>query len=199
MTKFYRFAMRTMRWIMYFLFWLRVENKEYIPKDRNFIILSNHVSAWDPITIAVSGRFNFRPMAKKELYRNRIVAFLLEKLGCIKVDRTDGLHALSLAKKALEDKETMLIFPEGTRSKTKVLLPFKGGAFALSIRTHTPILPCQVIAPKGMRLFCGVKIRYGSLIEPEQIYFEDDDKHYSKAMEVITNAFLELRKDDMPN
>ena len=199
MTRFYRFAMRTMRWIVYLLFWLRIENREYIPQDRNFIILSNHISAWDPITIAVSGKFNFRPMAKKELYRVRFVAFLLDKLGCIRVDRTDGARALALARKALEDKETMLIFPEGTRSRTKKLQEFKAGAFALSIKTSTPILPCQVIAPKGMRLFCRVRVRYGRLIEPDEIYFEENNRHYERSMEVIRKAFIELRGDDMPN
>jgi len=138
-------------------------------------------------------------MAKKELYKSKIIVFLLNKLGCIKVDRTDGAKALAYARKALDAKETMLIFPEGTRSRNKKLLEFKAGAFALSIKTNTPILPCQVIAPKGMRLFCRVKIRYGKVIEPSEIDFIDDNKHYEKAMEVIRNVFLEIRGNDMPN
>lgn len=199
MTRFYRFAMKTMRWIVYALFWLKVENRENIPKDRNFIILSNHISAWDPITIAVSGQFHFRPMAKKELYKNRLIAFLLNKLGCIYVDRTDGVKALALAKKALDAKETMLIFPEGTRSRTRKLVDFKAGAFALSIKTDTPILPCQIIAPKGMRLFCRVKVRYGRLIEASEITFSEGNKHYERSIEVIREAFLDIRGNDMPN
>ncbi|MCL1829994.1 MAG: 1-acyl-sn-glycerol-3-phosphate acyltransferase [Oscillospiraceae bacterium] len=188
-----------MRWIIYALFWLKVENRQYIPKNRNFIILANHISGWDPITIAVSGQFLFRPMAKKELYNSKFLAFILDKLGCIKVDRTDGTKALALARKALDAKETMLIFPEGTRSRTLKLGDFKGGAFALALKTDTPILPCQIIAPKGMKLFCRVKVRYDKLIHPSEIFFEEDNRHYERSMEVIRKVFIKLRTDEMPN
>ena len=199
MTSFYRFVLKAFSWILYVFYFLKVENKEYIPSDEHFIILSNHVSAWDPFTIAVSGKFHFRPMAKKELYRFKPIGFLLKKLGCIKVDRTDGARALALARRALLDKEIMLIFPEGTRSYTGKLLEFKAGAFALSIKTKTPILPCQVISPKGMRLFRRVKIRFGPIIRPEEIDFGPEDKNYEKSIAVIMKAFMEIRGNDMPN
>ena len=199
MTKFYRFVLRAFRWILYAFFFLKVENKEYIPTDRNFIILSNHVSAWDPFTIAVSGKFHFRPMAKQELYRFGPIGFILRKLGCIKVDRTDGVRALALARRALLNKEVMLIFPEGTRSVTRQLLDFKAGAFALSVKTKTPVLPCQVISPKGMRLFRRVRVRYGPLIGYEELDLGSDDKDYAKAMTVVRDAFIRLRGDEMPD
>ena len=198
MTRFYRFILKSLGWIMYAFFFMKVENKDNIPKTGNYIILSNHVSAWDPFTIAVSGKFRFRPMAKKELYRNRFVAFLLKKVGSIKVDRTDGAQALAYARKALERKETMLIFPEGTRSRTRELLDFKAGAFALAIKTRTPVLPCQVILKKRMSLFCGVRVRFGNLLQPEELEFEEGNSNYERSMELIRSKFLELRRDDMP-
>lgn len=198
MTGFYRFMIKYFRWLIYFLFFIKVENREYIPKSRNFIILSNHISAWDPIIIAVSGKFYFRPMAKKELYDIPLLKYPLGWIGCIKVDRTDGARALAMARKALDRKETMLIFPEGTRSKNLRLLEFKAGAFALSIKTNTPILPCQIIAPKGLRVFCRVKVRFGPVIEPTQIDFGTEDRHYEKAMSVVRDVLTEIRGEDMP-
>ncbi len=199
MTKFYRFVMKYLRWLIYVLFFLHVEHKNYIPTDRNFIIISNHISAWDPLTVAAAGKFYVRPMAKKELYKNPIVAFFLEKLGCIKVDRADGARALALARKSLDNKETMLIFPEGTRSKTLKLLEFKAGAFALAIKTDTPILPCQIIAPKGARIFHKITIRFGPVIDPKDIDFAPDDRHYEKAMALVREELIKLRGNDMPN
>lgn len=198
MTRFYRFLIRNFRWLIYFLFFLHVENKECIPETGNFIILSNHINAWDPIIVAVSGKFYFRPMAKKELYEIPLFKYLLGWLGCIKVDRTDGARALALSRRALDRKETMLIFPEGTRSKDFRLLDFKAGAFSLSIKTNTPILPCQIIAPKGIRVFRKTIVRFGTVIQPEAINFGSGDKHYERAIEATKKVFTELRRGEMP-
>lgn len=198
MTKLYRFAVKAFRWIVYFLFFLRVEGKEHIPKEGNFIIVSNHVSALDPVIIVVSGPFYLRPMAKKELYKFKPFGFILKKLGCIKVDRTDGAQALAMSKRALGRGEIMLIFAEGTRSKTRELLEFKSGAVALAIKTNTPLIPCQVIEPKGPRLFSGIKVRFGPMLSPSDVDFGKEDKHYLKGTKVIRDACMALRKGEMP-
>lgn len=198
MTKLYRFAVKVFRRLLFFLFLLKVEGKEYIPQKGNYIIVSNHVSAIDPILVVLSAPFYLRMMAKKELYQFWPLGFVLRKLGCIKVDRADGARALAVSKRALERGEALLIFAEGTRSRTKKLLEFKSGAVALAVKTGTPLLPCQIIEPKGARLFSRIKVRFGPTLSPKDVDFGKEDAHYRKGTEVIHDACMKLRGGEMP-
>ncbi|NLL91478.1 MAG: 1-acyl-sn-glycerol-3-phosphate acyltransferase [Ruminococcaceae bacterium] len=197
MTGLYRFALQFLTPFLYLFFRVKVEGKENIVRKGNVIFVSNHISFLDPFAIILTGRLHVRPLAKKELYKCRVIGFLLEKLGCVKVDRLDGITAFSKAKKSLLAGEDVMIFPEGTRSKTRELLDLKPGAAMLSRATGVPIQPVQIIAPKGVRLFSRIKIKFGKQMDMSLMNIEGD-RDFSKANQHIKSEFEALRAGEMP-
>jgi 1-acyl-sn-glycerol-3-phosphate acyltransferase len=84
---------------------------------------------------------------------------------------------------ALRDGHSFLIFPEGTRSPTDALLPFKKGAFVLAIRGGAPVVPVAIIGaraamPKGSRFIRPgtIRVRVGPPIETAGLTFDDRDR-----------------------
>ena len=153
-----------------------VEGIENIALDRPQVIASNHVSHVDVIAIAANIPKPFRFVAKKELARIPLFGTAWKAAGHISVDRADRASAVASLDAAgrliRQDRSSVVIFPEGTRSTVGEMLPFKKGAFMLAIRTGVDIVPAAVlgtraILPKGAwRLRAGpVIVRFGAPIE----------------------------------
>ena len=123
MTPFYRFFHTILKYFIK-LFWnIRVEGKENIPKkgEGPFIVCANHLSAFDPVAIAVSLKHT-QPhyLAKQELFKNRIAAWFFRNIGMIPVTRSgNDVGALKTTIKILKDGKSVGIFPQGTRQPGK--------------------------------------------------------------------------------
>ncbi len=127
------------------------------PGTGPFVIITNHQSYLDIPALLVSLPYNFRMVAKKELFRIPIFGWGIKLAGYIEVDRSDtrkAIRGISEADNQLSAGRSIVIFPEGTRSRDGNLLPFKKGAFVLALKNQVPILPCLVhggflLLPKG--------------------------------------------------
>jgi 1-acyl-sn-glycerol-3-phosphate acyltransferase len=131
-----------------------------LPADapsRAYVVVANHLSLADPFLLSHLP-LDMRFVVKKELMRTPLVGWLISLAGDIAVDRgnrdsADRMHAE--AKRTLAAGLSVMIFPEGTRSKTGDLGPFKTGAFRLAIEAGAPILPVAIdgtdacFAPNG--------------------------------------------------
>ncbi len=153
-----------------------VEGLENIAPDRPQIFASNHVSHIDVLALAANIPKRFRFVAKKELARIPLFGTAWKAAGHISVDRGDRASAVASLDAAgrviRQDNSSVVIFPEGTRSVSGELQPFKKGAFMLSLRTGIEIVPAAVlgtrrILPKGAwRLRSGpVIVRFGAPID----------------------------------
>src|ERR687897_3700970 len=116
-----------------------------LPADprRPFVVVSNHESFADILLISHLP-WEMKWLSKAELFRIPILGWMMWLVGDIPVKRGFGpsaLEAMARCRKALERQVSVMIFPEGTRSKTAELLPFKDGAFRLAIESGVPILP----------------------------------------------------------
>jgi 1-acyl-sn-glycerol-3-phosphate acyltransferase len=153
-----------------------LENEEVIDPERPQIVVANHVSWFDVFTLiaAMPGRSLF--VAKKELSRIPLFGPAVAACGHVFIDRTDRRRAVdSLAvvrKKLEEDCSTIIMFPEGTRSRTGELQPFKKGAFVLAIQAGVEVVPAAIsgsrsVMRKGsMRIRPGtIRVRFGDPIE----------------------------------
>ncbi len=132
------------------------------------LICANHSDNLDPLYIvfALGLRRLPRILAKEELRRIPIVGFLLDKIGLIWVKRgQNDIAALRKSLKALKDGETMLIFPEGTRSEE--VSEGKTGAAMLAIRAGVPVLPLYL--PQKKRWFRRTPVVAG---EPYLLFTE---------------------------
>lgn len=127
---------------------VRVEGFENVKEDRPQIIASNHESWYDVFAIAATlpGRFKF--VAKKELASIPFFGWGWRAAGHISIDRSDTQSAIRSLEQAGEtmrrDHAKVVIFPEGTRSSTGDLLPFKKGGFMLALHTGVEIVPVGV-------------------------------------------------------
>jgi 1-acyl-sn-glycerol-3-phosphate acyltransferase len=119
-----------------------------LPQDprRPYVVVSNHESFSDILLISHLP-WEMKWLSKAELFRIPVLGWMMWLVGDIPVKRGFGpsaLEAMARCRKALERQVSVMIFPEGTRSKTAELLPFKDGAFRLAIESGVPILPVAV-------------------------------------------------------
>jgi len=113
-----------------------------------FIVISNHQSLYDiPVWFQVLP-FSVRMAAKKELFSVPIWGRAMQVAGFVQIDRKDSQRAHQALAAAGEqmraDQVSLVIAPEGTRTTTGQLLPFRKGAFSLSQTTGIPILPLAI-------------------------------------------------------
>lgn len=119
-----------------------------MPRDprRPYVVVSNHESFADILLISHLP-WEMKWLSKAELFRIPIMGWNMWLAGDIPVKRGFGpsaLEAMARCRQALDNRVSVMIFPEGTRSKTSELLPFKDGAFRLAIEAGVPILPLAV-------------------------------------------------------
>jgi 1-acyl-sn-glycerol-3-phosphate acyltransferase len=147
---------------------LDVSGRDNLRSDETYLIMSNHQSHYDiPVLFHVVGP-NIRMITKKELFRVPIFGGALTGAGFIAIDRSDRIRAmrsLAEARALLASGTHVWIAPEGTRSPSGRLLPFKKGAFHLAFEAGLPILPVtlrgtrDVLAAHGVRSTGGVHVR----------------------------------------
>ena len=140
--KFYNGVKKIVGVPMKLFFDVRVSGLENIPEG-SYILAGNHKSMWDVVLLATSIPTNIRFMGKKQLFDNPILESFFSKAGAFPVDR-DGIdiNAIKTSLRLLKEGETIGIFPEGTRNKTKALtLPFKEGVTRIATKTKTVIVP----------------------------------------------------------
>ncbi|MEG0913218.1 MAG: lysophospholipid acyltransferase family protein [Oscillospiraceae bacterium] len=167
---FQRFAQKLVSAPGRWLFGLKYTGMENIPSAGAAIVVSNHIHWMDPLLHAFCFKRGFSVMAKKELFKVKPIGWLLRELGAFPVERGHGDRgAINAAVKVLEDGKMLLIFPEGTRSRTGRLDPFKSGTAMFAATTKAMIIPAYIHAPKGIGLFRKTLIEYGKPIMPEEL------------------------------
>jgi 1-acyl-sn-glycerol-3-phosphate acyltransferase len=126
---------------------VKVSGKENIHKDVSYVIIPNHQSLYDIFLLYGWLGIDIKWIMKKELRKLPGVGFGSAKVGHIFLDRSNqraAMESLNEAKKKLVDGTSVVIFPEGTRSPSGKLLPFKRGAFKLALDLKLPILPVTI-------------------------------------------------------
>jgi 1-acyl-sn-glycerol-3-phosphate acyltransferase len=158
---------------------VRMEGLENLAPDSPQIIVANHSSWYDVFALAARLPKVYRFIAKVELSRIPMFGPAWLAAGHIAIDRSDHQAALAALDKAASviraDNSAIVIFPEGTRSDTGELLPFKKGGFMVALRTGVDIVPCAVtgsraILPKGSwRVRKGqITLRFGAPIRASE-------------------------------
>lgn len=122
-----------------------IEGLDSLDLSRNYIVVANHLNWQDPLVLGGVLPFETRFMAKKELFKYKIVAAFLTKIGVFPVDRdANDLKAIKMALGILKNEQSLGLFPEGTRNKGFEPLAVKSGTAMLAIKTKTMILPISL-------------------------------------------------------
>jgi 1-acyl-sn-glycerol-3-phosphate acyltransferase len=126
--------------------------REHIPQEGPVIFAANHRSFLDPFVIGTIVRRPIYYVAKRELFKHRLQAWLLNSLGAFPVDRGAGdQNMLETARAILGRGDCVLIFPEGTRIRPGGLGTPKRGVGRLALETGAPVVPVAVIGTEWVR------------------------------------------------
>lgn len=124
-----------------------VKGRENISKDTSYVFVANHQGAYDIFAIYGYLNHNFKWMMKKSLEKIPLVGYSCVKAGHIMVDRSSPAaikHTMETAEKRLKGGMSLVVFPEGSRSHTGKMRPFKRGAFKLASEFGLPLVPVTI-------------------------------------------------------
>lgn len=133
--------------IRLFLLPVRVEGRENLEKGHSYIFVANHQGAFDIFLIYGFLNRNFKWMMKSELRKIPFVGVACEKAHHIFVYRHGSKHihdAVDRGREVLQSGMSLVVFPEGSRTRTGEMAPFKKGAFVLADELQLPIVPLTI-------------------------------------------------------
>lgn len=124
-----------------------VRGLENVPRDESVVFISNHQGNFDiPILLGYIDKPKAF-IAKIEILKMPIIRTWMTHMKCVFMDRSDvrqSLRTISTAAEYLKQGYSMVIFPEGTRSKGDKLGEFKSGSFKLALKAGAPIVPVTI-------------------------------------------------------
>ena len=173
---------------LYFIIVYRVKviGTENIPKDKTqpLIYCGNHRTYADPPLIVVTAKRHVRFLAKEELRKNPLFAFLGVVFDGIYVKRdSKDVTALKTTLKALKDGESIALFPEGTRNGMEKGEKAKDGAAFFAVRTGAKVIPVGISG--GEKPFKRMYIKYGEPLDFSNRNKEELDQVTEEIMEKI--------------
>jgi len=184
---------------------VQVEGTEHLAPDRPYIFAANHQSQFDIFALQGFLGIDFRWLAKKELFKVPIWGTAMRRAGYIPIDRSHGRQAIKSldgAAKKIAKGTSVIIFPEGTRSKDGKLQKFKSGAMRLAIKSGVPLVPVAItgtykILPKGRLLVRSgrITIRAGRPIDTQGYKSKDKNKLAALLQEAVAGL---MKAPDIP-
>ncbi len=174
-----------------------IEGAEHVRGDRPTVYCINHQSNVDVLAFEILYPLcpNLRVMYKAEMGRVPILGRAMRAAGFVPVERQHrerAIGAVDAAAARLMAGDSFLLAPEGTRSQTGNLLPFKKGGFVMAIKAQVPVVPIALVGtrdamPKGRALVrpTQVTVRIGAPIDTRGLTFEDRDALATRVRDVL--------------
>jgi 1-acyl-sn-glycerol-3-phosphate acyltransferase len=165
---------------------VRVSGLERAPRDRAAVYCANHQSNVDPPILFATLHRRLHVLFKAELLKLPLLGRVFLAGGFIPVERADrerALASIDAGAASLRSGHSFLIFPEGTRSRTERMLPFKKGGFIMAIQAQAPVVPVAITGGraamrKGSRLVwpARVSVRVGEPIDTTGMTLDNRDQ-----------------------
>jgi 1-acyl-sn-glycerol-3-phosphate acyltransferase len=173
----------------------RVDGGENLPLDRAAVYCANHQSNVDPPILYTALHRRMHILYKHEIDRIPVLARAFRMGGFIPIDRSrkeSAMRSIEAGARSLRSGNSFLIFPEGTRSRTDEMLPFKKGGFIMAIKAGVPIVPVAIqggrdAMRRGSRIIrpVTISIRVGEPIETTGLSLEGRDALIVRVREAI--------------
>ncbi len=176
-----------------------VAGAENLPRDRSAVYFSNHQSNIDPPLLFAALHPRMHILYKQEMDRIPILTRAFRMGGFIPIDRRNkeaAMRSIEAGARSIRNGSSFLIFPEGTRSRTEDLLPFKKGGFIMAILAQAPAVPVAIqggrsAMRKGSWIIrpVTVSIRVGSPVETAGLTRDDRDRLIARIRHEIETLF----------
>lgn len=174
---------------------IKVEGLENVPEEA-CLFVGNHQSFVDiPVFVNVFPR-TVGFVAKKELATLPIITFWMKAIGCVFIDREnprEGIKSILEGAKNLKEGKSMVIFPEGTRSKSSNMAEFKKGTLKMAQKSGAPIVPVTLDGTYKAYEYDGNKIKNADVkvIIHKPIYMNELTKEEKDNIHVIVHDIIE--------
>ncbi len=190
-----RFAYRILRplanVIIRFKYRVRYIGVENLPEYGGFILASNHITALDPVIIAIGCKRSLHFMAKNELFKYKLVGWFLTQLNAFPVDRTKfDEDAINYAIDVVNQGDVLGIFPEGTRSPDFTPKKGKGGTCYIAKVCKCDVVPVSIYTCDKAKFGTRLTVRYGKPIQHEDLKFNPDSMRM-KDLRYATSLIME--------
>jgi len=184
---------------------VRVEGLEHLKGEGPYIFMSNHQGSYDIFALLGHLPFQFKWLAKKELFSIPFFGWTMAAAGYISIDREGTrktVEAMNEAARKIRDGMSVVIFPEGSRSPDGSIQPFKKGGFTLAIKSRVPIVPIAIngsrdIMPKDKLTASsgGIRMRIDPPLEIQNCSMKDRESLMEKVSKAISKNFILLSKN----
>ena len=178
---------------------VRIVGLEKIDPARPAVYAANHISALDIPLLYANLDFQFRILAKQELFRYPFVGGHLRRSGQFPVDQSNArasIRSLGRAIEGLKSGMPLVIFPEGGRAADGHIMPFMSGAFYASIKAQVPVVPMAIVGTFETLPMNSYHIRprelvllVGDPISPAEYTIRDMDKLAVRTQRVIEEMY----------
>ncbi|MGL4849925.1 MAG: lysophospholipid acyltransferase family protein [Clostridium sp.] len=171
---------------------VKVYGQEKLNEDETYLYVANHQSNFDiPLLMsAIKGPKGF--IAKKELENIPFLSFWMKKMHCVFMDRSNvrkSAEAIVQGIQFLKASQSMVVFPEGTRSKGSAVKEFKAGSFKLALKSKVKIVPVTINGSYKLLDANGGKI----VASDVEVYLHDPIDVINLSKEEITNLHVTVR------
>jgi 1-acyl-sn-glycerol-3-phosphate acyltransferase len=178
---------------------VKIEGMENLKGKGPYILMSNHQGSYDIFALLGHLPFQFKWLAKKELFSIPFFGWTMAAAGYISIDREGTrktVEAMNEAAEKIRDGMSVVIFPEGSRSPDGSIQPFKKGGFTLAIKSGVPIVPITItgsreIMPRDrLTITSGeIQIQIGYPIETQDCSLKDRKSLMEKVRKAISENF----------
>jgi 1-acyl-sn-glycerol-3-phosphate acyltransferase len=144
-----------------------VKGLSNLKPGRSYIYMPNHMSNFDIPVLQAHLPVQFRWLAKAELYKIPIFGHAMKSAGYISIDRSDrrsAIESLNQAANIIRHGVSVIIFPEGTRSRNHNIQPFKKGGFFLAVDSGVSIVPIIIHGTDQIMPTKKITIKPGNVI-----------------------------------
>jgi 1-acyl-sn-glycerol-3-phosphate acyltransferase len=193
-------ARRWSRWILATsMSPVTVKGLEHVNTSEPAIYAANHISALDIPVLYANLPFQFRILAKKELFHYPFIGGHLKRSGQFPIDETNArasMRSLGRAIESLKAGMPLMIFPEGGRAADGHITPFMGGAFYAAIKAQVPVIPMAIVGtfetlpmntyhiqPRSLQLLIGRPI------SPQNYTLREMDALAAKVQSIIEDMY----------
>lgn len=147
----YGFARNFVKVILSLFGFLKIYDKEKLPKDTGYVLACTHTGWVDILWLGIAVYpTHVHYMAKKELFKTKFLNWLMNGLNAFPVDRDNpGPSAIKMPMRLIKDGKVVGIFPSGTRTMEDV--PLKRGAVTIAMYSKAPIVPAAYVGPNNFK------------------------------------------------